>query len=134
MQPESKVVSLETAKKLKESGFPQDTERYWLDTGSVANEDESYSVVHEEEDCGGVEGYIAAPDAQEIGELLPESIEDEEYWLTTFKCTRKGWWVVYNQSGQDAATSKNCKESIWSPSESEARAACWIYLKENKLI
>lgn len=170
-----KCVSLETAKKLKEAGFPQDTERWFVDTrkswkeynGQFISYEESKQYppesVHMNGDGGlytfkpfegiqegdgelelsdrkdGMKGYnnsepLAAPDATELGELLPVSVENDSYWLTTFKCTRKGWWVVYCKEGENPSTSKNCKESIWSLSESEARAACYIWLKEHKFI
>lgn len=115
MQPVEKYVSLKTAKKLKEAGFPQETERWWFTTNGV-----DWSL-------GGAfssrsDGNIAAPDAQEIGELLPIGI-------TTYK-GKSGWTVrrqKQNCCGYNQVISPN---RLSFQTEAEARAAAWLWFKE----
>lgn len=127
MTPENKVVSLETAKRLKELGFPQDTER-WFYVHTDHNGDfhaanlERYKPILNS-DCYKGCHLISAPDAQEIGELLPE----EAYEMISFGAPhwRDACWYIYWLEKDDHEAFDN---------EAEARAACWIYLKENKFI
>lgn len=127
MTPIEKCVSLETAKKLKEAGFPQKTERKWA--FHVNNVDPVWSIQYDDDDSWMGYEVTAAPDAQEIGALLPQSIHTED-----------GDW----QFGQRKELDNIHVTFYWNPSgtkkgfdhhnEAEARAACWLYLKEQKLI
>lgn len=109
MQPSEKCVSLETAGKLKEAGFPQETEHWFGFEGNFM--DGRYPATS-----------IAAPDATEIGVLLPEYIEGQKLY-----CWRSdiGWHVGYFDKPFTSSQGLN---------EAEARAACWLYLKQNNLL
>ena len=84
MKPEDKVVSLETARKLKDAGFPQeDMEHWWHE--KVLNFIEGKMKGGKTEmvlgqkvignfDCAG---HMAAPDAQEVGDQLPACITQD---------------------------------------------------------
>ena len=122
MQPESRVVSLETAKKLKEAGFPQETERWWRDGGDA----------HGNYICTGEYGHdsfmIAAPDAQEIGEQMLNSIGARKF---------TGCFLRFGQWGggtKDVHEFRVSKQTFRASNEAEARAACWLYLKDHGLL
>ncbi len=126
MTPLSKVVSLKTAKRLKDAGFPQDTERWW---------DEEDNVLYRSIDRSAKDiGCVAAPDSQEVGELLPAFNPDGSAFqqLTCIKNRNaKGdEYSVRYQNHNRGGISK----IFFAPSEAEARAACWLYLKENNLL
>lgn len=125
MKPENKVVSLETAKRLKAAGFPQDTERWWS-TGTYPEHSSDGGKFHASL-CYRNEHFkyqksladrFAAPDAQEIGELFPRNLGSE-----LFMQLRKSGWLV-RVDGHE----------VLHENEAEARASVWLYLKENKLI
>lgn len=144
MTPEQKCVSLETARKLLAAGFPQDTGRWWFSTNG-----EDWSL-------GGAfssrtDGNIAAPDAQEIGELLPEQTDagffrqekglgDEgEYWSVMYYSFEEPLFETEPVDGYpNVKKLKPSREKITiifeAENEAEARAACFIWLKEQKLI
>lgn len=136
MKPEEKCVSLETAKKLKEAGFPEHgTERTWSIGGDKCEKD--WTLVNEDDEAVSRTTFIAAPDAQEIGELLPADIpgfydEAPTYFLVCAKFD-DGWMLEYEHA-VDSGGYKPRYVSMGYANESEARAACWLYLKENKLI
>lgn len=137
MTPQEKCVSLETARELKHAGFPQDMERYWETSFSAASLHlasevaESYYLVPKPNMCttGDCKPIFAAPDAQEIAELLPWYIQEH----CVFVGQRMEWrnpnnyTVVYG-------TLKDIFHSVSADSEVEARASMWLYLKESKLI
>jgi hypothetical protein len=138
MTPESKCVSLATAKALKEAGFPQDTERAWLEV-----ENSKLIYRNQNGDVG-----VPAPDAQEIGELLPE-VTDQGFLEFTKSLYEDGeeWEVFYCDISKDTepvagmpnVMKLRMDKTIVSPvfghkNEAEARAACWLYLKQQKLI
>lgn len=113
MTPEQKVVSLETAKKLKEAEFPQDTERRWDENGRLVYDVERMDTA----------ACVAAPDAQEIGALLPMIIHaGYGDWQFGERKVGEVWW---NPSGT--------KKSFEYLDEAEARAAAWLWLKEQGL-
>lgn len=74
MKPEEKVVSLETARKLKEAGFPQDTEHSWGKVRSHSGDkgEGKIDLSTENDRCMGEEysnvysELVSAPDAQEV--------------------------------------------------------------------
>ena len=122
MTPQKKCVSLETARRLKAEGFTQYTERYWKSDGGW-----HLSVKR------GVHS-VAAPDATEIGELLPQFLQssDRRLWISTDRTTKKRWecTVESYKNGED-------RKNIFigrSDNEAEARAQVWLYLKENNLL
>lgn len=127
MKPEQKCVSLETAKRLKEAGFPQDTERWWRDGAGVQLRNHNYP---QEIDTSDYYQDYAAPDSQEIGELLPPKAKPDadsnslpiEYWKDEESCVVA---IMHYDSIIEMWRGKN---------EAEARAACWLFLKEKGLI
>lgn len=96
MAPEQKVVSLSTAKRLKEAGFPQDTERVWLQNVLMRRLDEygeeRLEVIDHKTDVtkGWVDELFAAPDAQEIdlpltyGKFELDIFRDEDLWVVCY--------------------------------------------------
>lgn len=143
MTPLSKCVSLETAKRLLAAGFPQDTERKYCGGHDYYHENDegkfeecdSSDLLDEDEYCNAAEltceYFVAAPDATEIGELLPPTIEFEG------RIKRFGVMAVFSKkvwvAGYDAYNEGYCFASRHE-NEAEARADCWLWLKENNLI
>lgn len=134
MKTKDKVVSLETAKRLKEAGFPQNTERCWVEKFPIFVDDDVLVTFQEarqrlttsmlSDEAQKLVKLIAAPDATEIGELLGT-------WLTCIKIdaiTDVG--VHFYLESKDGYTIL-VEDAV---NESEARAAAWLWLKENKLI
>lgn len=151
MTPQEKCVSLETAKKLKEAGFPQETERLWEQCYTKSRKQGEdwkievddrwrivqnrrgwfsapeivfqplYKEVREIEDAA-----IAAPDAQEIGEQLPSLNQTLDAGMVGFDKVEEGWETSFSTLGS--------RREFANVNEAEARAACWLWLKENKLI
>ncbi len=115
MTPESKVVSLETAKRLKDAGFPQDTERAWRDWEPKCYLTK-FTHGHEEK------FMIAAPDAQEIGKLTPKTLGGNFLFQL-----RVVGWVIRVGNGEVVQEFINANEA-------EARAEAWLWLKENNLL
>lgn len=122
MTPQKKCVSLETAKKLLAAGFPQDTERWFIpDKEQIGYGLFSTNLKKEN-------GWIAAPNAQEIGIELPEVIHAEDGSYQFGQRKEHGAMTVFywNPSGTKKA---------WSfLDEAEARAAAYLWLKERKLV
>lgn len=138
MQAENKVVSLETARKLKDAGWTTETEREWSAWSDHAASEHSdchelHWELHDKE--GGFMGErLPAPDATEIGELLPQIIEEDgiAYQLFVSVGLDKQWFIVY-------ANEKDYHDNFRMPfvmnhNEAEARAAAFLWLKEQKLI
>lgn len=124
MIPQQKCVSLETAKRLREAWFPQDTERWWSWYNQETNK--LWEITKGRQ----YESWYAAPDAQEMG--LPESINvyGEHGHLHIGYGTREvGKWTV-GYANYEA----RCSEIFDHANEAEARAACWLWLKEQKLL
>jgi hypothetical protein len=135
--PKSKCVSLGTAKKLKEAGFPQDTERWWaLPRGG--NKIVPHLVNYHSTRIGEI---YAAPDAQEIAEQLPFRAKwdiagqwsndwlPHEMFMPTLK--HRKWFRFCYMGDNDVVLG-----GMWfeHENEAEARAACWLWLREQKLI
>jgi len=137
MRSEDKVVSLETAKKLKENGFSQDTEHKWrFNKGD-------YELVLSSDKKNGVANFtvfgkphlLAAPDAQEIGEMLPGSIPyDQDGYHGACLCFDKHSAFYHNSSGQIIVRDDIGEVCFMGKNLAEALAKMWLYLKENKLI
>lgn len=148
MNKENKCVSLETARKLKYAGFPQDTERYWetsFSSGWLRLSDDvaqGYYLIRQPglSTTGDCKPTFAAPDAQEIGEELPfrnkrmGTVNDarlrcEKLPANYIDGERNIWCLFYVDEDNDTHVTPN-----FIASEAEARASMWLYLKENKLI
>lgn len=133
MKPEDKVVSLETAKLLKTAGFPQDTERMW--EGIMHDVDDMRFKLKRFKANGNPWAY-AAPDAQEIGELLPHSVDTKEgSWIITMPNLNGFRYLDYiKYSSNGVGTLLHGYPLLSGKNEAEARAACWLWLKEQGLI
>lgn len=148
MTPEQKCVSLETAKKLQAAGFPQDTERWWSawSSHSPAEHTDCHELHWElgGEDDGSIAPRVAAPDSQELGELLPGELMEgrtmcflrvnkEEFELGVFQ-----WNLQYvgTISGSDGYPDENLylTPEFVGKNEAEARATAWLWLKEKNLL
>ncbi len=111
------VVTLETAKKLKEAGYPQDTEYGWIEeTKKISLEDKRYKQFWD----------AAAPTAQELADELPLNAlgisllpgeMDERIWVASLLNMKSP--IPQQHSGR-------------ADTLAEALAALWIALKENK--
>ncbi len=118
MKPEQKCVSLETAKKLKETGFPQEMERYWVDGEHVSlplllrrfTEDKRTDV-------------YAAPDAQEILEAIPSR---RQLFIDIRYADSLKQYFVENK-GSSLTT------QFHHANLSEALARAWLFLKEKNI-
>lgn len=131
MTPETKCVSLETAKRLKAAGFPQETEREYRHTDVMEGVDDHLLVFSKQLIGCDVYDRIAAPDAQEIGEMLPRFVEIDgsEWWFEGGKDSGNSWYAAYSKEHEDGLT-----KVFFCESESEARAAAWLWLKEKGLV
>lgn len=123
MIPEQKCVSLETAKRLKAAGFSQDTEHFWYQyvmerTPEAPYQKGDWELRPSEQWGNGTGEHIAAPDAQDIGELLPRNFGSE-----LFMQLRPSGWLL-RVDGYEALNDN----------EAEARASVWLWLKERELI
>jgi len=156
MKPESKVVTLKTAQRLREAGFPQDTERMYLmiphvENGKIVKHGELLDPV-----TTAIRRYdihipyddkIAAPDATEIGQLLPQYVPymGRHLWISTDATSRDGvptmlgtvlkepkWECSIAYIGADQE--HKCVYLDRDDNEAEARAAAFLWLKEKKLI
>ncbi len=114
MIPEQKCVSLETAKLLAQAGFLEETQYTWFQ-----DEESQWQLLPTERNEGkSWEGCASAPDAQEIGGLLPDGY---------FTYRRGTSWFTGKDLHQLAV-------GVATATEAEARATLWLWLKEQKLI
>lgn len=123
MTPQDKCVSLETAEKLKEAGFPQDTERRWIRTEHTWFIDPMMATPDVLINHGV---WYSAPDAQEIMDLLPALTKSWYQEKTGFyRCET----MIFDAFGfaTDVVSYKG-------ENEAEARAQVWLYLKDNNLL
>ena len=147
MTPSQKVVSLETAKKLKAAGYLQETEHEYhkviwacfsmynaqLDKSAytpIEGEKPFIELDFRQEDVNGkdymyIESWLA-PDATEILVSIPSisSFSSNRYW-SIFKQGDE-WHIYWNKDqANQYFTDANLVEAL---------AACWLWLKEQKLI
>lgn len=132
---EHNVVTLETAKKLKQAGFSQFTIFYHLVDNSM-----SYSIkICQDKDTGllrGTQHIISAPTAQEIADELPKMIEHEShhYWL-------RMQWPLTDSSCQywsDTANERLLSNNVYNgalgvgDTMAESLADLWLTLKKQE--
>lgn len=137
---EKYCVSLALAQKMKDLGFPQDTEFYWqcVRNGEWTFE-ESWNILnfsHPE-----VEQY-AAPNVGELGEWLPWTItvpgthycgdNKVNAFYLEFEKSDDDKWVYFYSNGEENL--KYFPNAYHWDSEVDARAKMLIYLVENKLL
>lgn len=140
MIPQAKCVSLETAKHLKEMGFPQDTERVWFCSNkqkpcSGRNHPESeHKYKYILCDVGSLMTSMpperfanfvnlgkvfAAPDAQEISDLLSPGFGVEKQKDGRFAAHPAGEYEAYH-----VAFNNNLAEAL---------ALCWLFPREETI-
>lgn len=136
MKPEEKCVSLSTAKKLKDAGFPQDTERIYVVTIELPN---GYFITNlcADDDPWGHNMYpdgnsYSAPDAQELLEAIHKHCNEVAVGWNDSGC----YWMV-NIGGKGAGSFvEGCGANYGDPdsdSLSESLAKAWIeYETERK--
>jgi hypothetical protein len=137
------TISLETARELKEAGYPQeDHERYWND-GSLNTESSDISCdrpgdycpsgkrKNNCEECEYLVRHVtyAAPTTDELLERLPRFVISNNYC-----CNLRlypdvvGWTVAYTSYNGEHNISQN------NVNISEALASMWVYLKSHNLL
>lgn len=134
MKFENQVVRFELSKRLEELGFKQNSVFCWVgnylvfktQTGLFDQRGAGLSLHPYSNDAPSA--YTVA----ELGEMLPENIEDDEdgniFELLIFKENKK-WYTAYYFA--------KTNETIYAEeadTEADARAKMIIYLKENNLI
>lgn len=142
--PESIVVSLEWAKKLKDAGWPQGnyaedvrSHFYWYNTIDGLN---NWKIISLEDIRGLISKFeIAAPTAEELLRRLPEYFDDAEmrdgiykrFWLVAQK---DGNWTVCYSDGHCQIKKGIGPMRITGDTLANAAASMWIFLKENNLL
>src|SRR5215217_6888409 len=93
---EALTVSLETAKKLRAAGFPQEVAMWWGERPTYDDQPDEWQLWTEpwaDREC------FAAPTAQEIADQLPRKIEDEQeeaFFLYIVARSTGNWEVGYS--------------------------------------
>ncbi len=145
MRAEDKCVSQKTAEALKEAGFPQDTERWWSAWSDHAPiEHTDCHELHWElggANDGAIAPRVAAPDAEEIGVLLPAEVRDTHGTRRYLHFNKENWDMTLNMEeawSWDYSSCNNEDQQHFDGktfvNEAEARAAAWLWLKEKGLI
>lgn len=129
------VVTLETAKRLRELGVRQDSQFFHinrLDTDYIYNDEwfvvsfsKKNEIKEEFESSSDNVKYYAAPNSDEMGRLLPEQYH-------TKKCNS-----IYNINWYCFLAENSCHlqlDLMGMESEAEARGLLLIYLLEQKLV
>lgn len=122
MKLESQVCSLELAKRLKEFGVEQESLFYWPDSDHV--KPVRPLAAHEP-----LSSWVSAFTVAELGEMLPDFIENHGFMLTKVKHEPGGWWVGY--SNHEEVCKGLAFESV---KEVDCCAKMLIYLLESKLL
>lgn len=130
---ESQCCSLESAKKLKEIGFSQESLFYWVETisGSFITYKEDFEGLNKYKDC------YSAYTASELGDLLPGFIiKDNRRYFQSFRKNvhheREGMSVKYSHGFSYTAYWDRCYEdmmyAVCENTEVEARAKMLTHL------
>lgn len=138
--PESIVVSLEMAKRLKEAGFPQDEEmEFWWMFEEAEDPDDQWACLGQDSDYFfNRKTDFAAPTAEEILRRLPAEFKEEPKWkdgigetwkLGMYKLRESFWWVGYGYP--DMLRTKHTETA---KTLANAAAAMYCYLAENSLL
>lgn len=127
-------VSQPTSKRLKELGFPQDTDFYWTNPYFHKCSDYEYRLICERES----QNDIAAPHVGELGEWIRKAKDkDGDKILNWFQPDARYFDLNFNlmkRVGKAGYYEWEYVKPIKAKTEVEARAACLIYLAENGLI
>lgn len=126
---EKYVVSLELARKLKDAGFPQETEFYWIETT------QGWRVIRNPPEFikeKMVPDIIAAPLASEIGERLPWVITVDNFqWVLVLMKRADGTWGILYERSTDGTSLGG---SWFIDNDANAKAKMWLWLKENSYL
>ena len=160
MKPEDKVCSLSTARKLKEAGYAQETEREWSAwSDHTAEEHSDCHELHWElhNKSGGFTGTrLPAPDAQELLLALQSAFDGGYPSRVSVDFKLGKTYDYYDGEGERAGCAfldigirgencSSCNSSVGSKNEvfnmgvgyvsmPDALAEGWLWLKEQKLI
>ncbi len=128
MKLESQVTSLELSKRLKELGVKQESYFQWRCTESEENPPH-WHIEYGRDDFH-YPNYVSAFTVAELGEMLPESIEETEWThiLEIDHWDEGKWHIVYASAKGDYFA------EVHAETEADARAKMLIYLIENNLI
>lgn len=137
------VTSLETAKRMKELGFNQESDFWWQYGGKFSTGFQSTLISKEEKEAprfGSADSaysYYSAYHVGELGERLPINIYDEEddcefFLLSGPHQEVKLWFVAYAFTSKENSVIYIYYEDA--ENEAEARAKMLIYLAEQELI
>lgn len=125
---EDQCCSLESAKRLKELGCPQESLFYWrkyqnwlIDLGTNCPGEWGWT----DEEVDETSAYTTA----ELGELLPMEISDGTYDSGRISGANDWWFCGYGDAKRKAV---NVFQTA--TTEAESKAKMLIYLLENKLI
>lgn len=125
------ITSLELSKQLKEAGFPQEAEFYYLDDGygyRYQFNEVSFAALGLELN----DKVVFTFSAEEILERLPEAIsfKKDVYWLSICKDDSKnlGWEISYSPPADRSLALQTGK------SLAEAAGEMWLYLNKEGLL
>lgn len=136
--PESLVVSLEMAKRLKEAGWKDGCYFWWREGGSAID---PMVVLCSQKNGTWIPGrpymtsvkFFPAPTAEEILRRLPRFLP----WKDNSD-NMSSLFVNVFQSTYRVGYSPQWTNDVWSSPDAEtladAAAGCWLYLKENNLL
>jgi hypothetical protein len=118
---ERNVVTLETARKLRAAGFPQNTQAAW-----TSFHDGTWTVIPKYYWIPGANAGLAAATAQEIADELPKVIEGQfdTLGLAIWPGADR-WEASYMSANEDG------KRGV-GDTMAEALAALWLRLREAK--
>jgi hypothetical protein len=138
MEHEKQLVNRELAQEMKELGFEQESQFYWVHHRAFTFEQKpklvrGWNLVPLERMRPHHDSVYSAYSVAELGEMLPVGLNKGgwENWNNQLLITRlKGGWQFEYTSGDAMATGVKCRAKT----EADARAKCLIYLRKNNLI
>lgn len=140
MKIEDQVTLLESSKRLKKLGVPQNSLFYWVETYNPECAQRSWSLFYDKDDDDRVNPHVSAFTCAELGEMLPKEViigNDiyEFYEICNFKFGTKdtSWGFSYRKTLYFGRW-MDWLYSTCEKNEAEARAKMLIYLLENNLI
>lgn len=141
MKLENQVTNLELSKKLKGLGVKQESLFYWMFSAFSKPERQ---IIYYEDKVQLEKDFVSnrydltsAFTVAELGEMLPEEIEDPKtkyiFGLHLNKVESKNWevWYEYRWNDEERLIGE---QVFYSDTEANARAKMLIYLIENKLV
>lgn len=119
------TVTLETAKLLKENGFPQITDLFWTDIDGISQVTEMRGIIHDD---------FAAPTSDEILEELPSflTINTGAQFDLIIRKDLYVYTVSYQHPSTDIYVFDN--KLFVNKSLSDTLAQMWLWLKKEGLL